>query len=171
LARADGHKADLYAGFSFGDGGSKITGFNQSLAWTLPSPKVHKLTIVLPDMSVQFGGHDGKDLTQVAYMVGPRVSLTPRYSRHKLFVQGLFGGVYTNDGTVDAGNNPTGAIGAGYEAFFHDRTEADVKANRPHLGLGFRVQVDYIMRSDRDSFTRASAGFVYRFAKHYPGTK
>jgi hypothetical protein len=168
LVHADGHKADLYGGFSFGDGGSKIAGFNQSLAWSLPSPKAHKLTLVIPDVSVQFGGHDGKDLTQVAYLFGARVSLTPRYSRHKAFAQALYGGVYTNDGTVDAGSNQAGAIGAGYETFFHDRTEAAKKTGDPHLGLGFRVQIDYVFRSERESFTRASAGFVYRFEKHRP---
>jgi hypothetical protein len=177
LAHADGHKADLYAGFSFGDGGSKISGFHQSLAWSLPSPKdspspkAHWLTLVIPDVSVQFGGHNGKDLTQVAYLFGARVSLTSRYSRHKVFAQGLYGGVYTNDGTVDAGSNQAGASGAGYETFFHDRTEAAKKIGDPHLGLGFRVQIDYVFRSERESFTRASAGFVYRFAKHRPGTK
>jgi hypothetical protein len=164
LAHADGHKADFYSGFLFGDGGSRLSGFHQSLGIGLRNAP--RVTIIAPDLSVRFGGHEGKDLTEVGFQFGMRVHVTSLAPANKFFVSVVGGGVYTNDGTTEAGTNGAGAIGFGYEYFKRRGEVSKERPNPPHVGLGFRAQIDYVMREGRESFTRVSAGVVYRFDRH-----
>ena len=161
LAHADGHKADLFGGITFGDGGSTVTGVRQAVAF---GTKVRWFSVVAADIDTRFGKHDGKALTQfVWHLGGARFTLNPD-ARCKVFAQVIGGAVYTNDGTDAAGNNGSGAIGLGVEYAFGERA---AEPPGPYLGLGFRVQYDYITRAGtRENFSRVSAGFVYRIAKH-----
>src|SRR4029453_8645873 len=159
LVYADGHKAGLYGGGSGGNGASKLFGFHEGLEW--PLHKYWRVSIVAPDISVEFGSHEGVKVTQFGWMFGARVALHRRYAPNKYFVHATGGGVYTNDGTSDAGTNGVIALGGGYERFFKKVTKEQVAAGT-HEGLGIRVQYDYIFRDGdtprRDGFSRVSAG-------------
>jgi len=175
LVYADGHKAGLSGGGSGGNGASKLFGFNLGFEHKLPGdvPDLAKykywwLGMVLADVSVQFGSHEGQ-VTQVTYMAGARVSLTPRHADNKFFAHGLLGFSNTNHLNHGAGNDFVYAFGGGYERF-KKRTPEQIKANQTHEGLGFRTQVDIIIRDNDDfdlgTFTRVSAGIVYRWRLH-----
>ena len=164
LAYADAHKMDYFLGGSGGDGGSGIGGAHASINW---GTKIPWLDVVGPDFSVQFGGHQGKSLTQVAYQGGLHFTLTSMKKPYKdmpvkPFAHFMAGGVYTNDSTGKAFKDGAFSFGFGVEQFFKkDATQTD------HFsGVGYRVQYDYIIRSgDRESFSRVSAGIVYRLLK------
>jgi hypothetical protein len=187
LAFADFHKVDFSGGGSGGTGGSGVGGFAQSLSWGVKfDNKFIRWTcsscgIVLPDISVQFGGHhdpvtDQKtdlDTTQVAYQAGFRwtpESLRGRNGKYvdkptKLFIQLLAGQVYTNDGTAAPGRNGVITLGGGIQ-YFPRKEDRTTKAGKvePHCaGLGFQAEFDKIWRSDREGFWRLSVGVVYRF--------
>jgi len=167
LAHADGHKADLFGGITFGDGGSTVTGVRQAVAF---GTKVRWFDFVAADIDTRFGKHDGAALTQFAWHVaGGRFTLNPG-ARCTLFAQVIGGGVYTNDGTNTARKNGSGAFGFGVEYAFGERATnppGQPPKPQPYLGLGFRVQYDYITRAGApENFSRVSAGFVYRIPKH-----
>jgi hypothetical protein len=178
VALADGHKAGLSGGGSGGSGASGLFGFHVGFEHKLPGdvdPKnladyrYWRWSIVYADVSVQFGSHDGQ-VTNVTAMGGVRYAVTPRHARDKIFAHGLLGISNTNHQNVGAGNDFVYAFGAGYERFFTQRTPAEVTANQSHQGLGFRTQVDVIIRDNDDlnlgTFTRVSAGLVYRWRVH-----
>ena len=170
FAFADGHKADYFAGGSGGTGGSKLGGIAQSLVFGFGRERVPWLGITAADASFQFGGENGRDLTQLTLQWGARVTLTSLKklapdaadTRVKVFVQGAGGFAYTNDGTDQSGSNGVGSFGGGIQWF--------AKTLRPgenrYAGLGFQAQADYIWRADRDGYWRVAGGVVYRFLHH-----
>jgi hypothetical protein len=183
VAFAESHKADLFGGGSGGTGGSKIGGYIVGVNWGTCVPWID---VVGPTVSTQYGGHDGKSLTQTAYHGGVRLTLTsmqrdraaekaaPSTSQKyyvdkdvKPFVHFLVGGVYSNinDGSGQALKDWSVTIGGGVDKFFHK-----VSLNgRDHVtGVGFRVQYDYVVRSgDSTNFHRVSAGVVWRILKEH----
>jgi hypothetical protein len=151
LAHADDHNADQYAAFSSGGGGSTLFGYRHAFALESPRPSNRNLGFVLADVSVQ----SGSQVTQVAFMAGPRVTIAKRVHPHKPLLQALVGGVYTNSAV--AGTTDTDfaiALGAGYEFIRNEESK-----------WGFRILVDRIRRfGDADDWlTRGSAGVVYRW--------
>jgi len=167
LALADGHKADYFSGASGGTGGSKLAGFTQSLVFGVANCRW--LNVTAADASVQFGGENGKDLTQVTYQAGVRVTLTSfkdspaNDTQLKVFVQGAGGFAYTNDGTSESGSNGVGSLGAGIQWFVGKVPVPGAPKEEQYGGIGLQAQVDYIWRSERSGYVRASAGVVYRF--------
>lgn len=170
-AYAESHKADLFGGGSGGNGGSTIGGWIAGINWGTACPW---LDIVGPTASTQFGGHDGKSLSQIAYHGGARVTLTSMKTARdghavdqtiKPFVHVLVGGVYTNinDGSGQAFKDLSWTFGGGVDKFWHHTT----LNGRDHTsGVGFRVQYDYIVRNgDHTNFSRVSAGIVWRILK------
>ena len=154
--RADDHRADIYAGFAGGGGASKLFGFSEAVAVAIP--KFKKVSFVPSDVSVEFGSHGDQGVTQVAYLVGARLTIAKPRLRSKVSFHALGGNVYTNDGTPDK-NNGAFALGAGWEWI--------PTPTKPSKGLGFRVQADYIWRTGvRDDFPRFSVGAIYRFGQH-----
>ena len=167
MAFAESHKADLFGGGSGGTGGSTIAGYLVGINWGTSNPWID---VVGPTVSTQYGGHDGKSLTQTAYHGGIR--LTVRSKQHvdmeyKPFVHVLFGGVYTNinDGSGQALKDASWTFGGGVDKFFHKIT---VQGLDHMTGVGFRVQYDYIVRvGDHTNFHRVSAGVVWRILKDH----
>jgi len=159
LAHADSHIADYYAAYSAGGGGSTLQGFRQ--AWTKgwDKPKACKLGAT-GDVSVQFGSHaDGTDVTQVIYTGGPRCTLAKHDSKTLVHVQGLLGGVYTNDGT-GAPNDTVFVLGAAIDQAL---TKKFTKMT-PFTGWGVRFEADRVFNlGDRESVNRYSIGVIYRF--------
>jgi hypothetical protein len=176
LVYADGHKAGLSGGGGGGNGASKLFGFHLGFdhklpgdAKTLADYNYWRWSLVLADLSVQFGSHDGQ-ATQVTYMAGARYELTPRFSQNKVAARALLGVANTNHLNHGAKNDFVYAFGGVYE-WFRKRTAEEIKNDDPQLGLGFHVQVDVIIRDndelDLGTFTRVSAGVVYRFRRHH----
>ena len=169
FAFADGHKADYFAGGSGGTGGSVVGGFAQSLFFGAEHACCPWLGIGAADGSVQFGGENGKDLTQLTLQFGARVTLTSLKDPNpdtqlKVFVQGGGGFAYTNDGTDQSGSNGVGSIGGGVQWFFHKVQVPDgTPGEMLYGGIGLQAQVDYIWRADRDGYWRVAGGVVYRF--------
>jgi hypothetical protein len=167
LAFADAHKADYYGGGSGGTGGSKVGGFVQSLVFGVE--RCRWLGVTAADASVQFGGENGKDLTQFTYQFGARVTLTSfktppaNDTKVKVFVQGGGGWAYTNDGTDQSGANGVGSLGGGIQWFAHKLPVPGATNKSAHGGIGVQAQLDYIWRAERQGYWRASAGVVYRF--------
>ena len=182
LAFADSHKADLFGGGSGGTGGSAIGGYIAGINWGTGLPC---LDFVGPTASTQYGGHDGKSLTQTTYNAGVRWTLSSmerdvaadradRTKKHyvdkpyKPFVQVLYGGVYSNvnDGSGAAVKDQSWDFGGGIDIF--SRTAKGPDGRDHYAGLGFRVQYDYIVRvGDSTNFHRVSAGLVWRILKEH----
>jgi hypothetical protein len=168
LAFADAHKADYYTGGSGGTGGSTIKGFAQSLVFGVE--RYRWLGLTAADASFQFGGHNGKDLTQTTLQFGARVTLTSfrkppaNDTRVKMFVQGAGGFAYTNDSTDQSGSNGVGSLGGGIQVFAHKVPVPETQNRQSRYGgVGFQWQYDYIWRSGRPGYWRTSAGVVIRF--------
>lgn len=175
LAFAESHKADLFGGGSGGNGGSTIGGYLVGINWGTSVPW---LDVVGPTVSTQYGGHDGKSLSQTAYHGGVRLTLTsmkkdPKDREHYLdvkckpFVHVLVGGVYTNinDGSGKALKDVSWTFGGGFDKFWHTR---DMNGRAHTTGVGFRVQYDYIVRTgDHTNFNRVAAGVVWRILKEH----
>lgn len=155
-ARAHGHTADAFLGYSFLDG-SSLSGFREtfcvSVPWTTSTGVKH--VSVVGDLGVRAGSHDNKDILQNAFMGGIRwqVAKSPD-DQNLLFGQFLVGGVHSRGSAVRATDKAFGFSG-GYE--YDLRTED---------GWAVRGQFDYL-RSGGDNFAGFSAGIVYRF-KHKP---
>ena len=164
LAFADSHRADVYSAFSSGGGGSNLSGFIVALGKTQIQPEQGPPKKVLlggvGGASVQFGSHEGRDVTQVVWSAGPRVTFEKdRESRNFFHAQVTFGGVYTNDGQEP--NDFATVVGAAYDFAFRPHAGAT-----KHPGLGFRLQADRVFNmGDRDDVWRLSAGFVYRIPR------
>ena len=155
-AHADDHRADISGAISYAKG-SKLLGVHEAYAQTIPGREQWS---VVGDFAVYFGSDDGRQITKVTYMVGPRLSLGTQSPHHKVVPYALIGGIYNND---DLGGATDGAIalGAGWEYI----QKPAVTGASSH-GLGFRAQADYVINlGDRDSFPRLSAGLIYRFGK------
>ena len=168
FAFADGHKADYFAGGSGGTGGSVVGGFAQSLFFGAEHACCPWLGIGAADGSVQFGGENGKDLTQLTLQWGGRVTLTSLKKPNpdtqlKVFVQGAGGFAYTNDGTDQSGKNGVGSFGGGIQWFAHQQPHPDGSKEMRYGGLGLQAQVDYIWRTEREGYVRVAGGVVYRF--------
>lgn len=170
-ALADGHKADYFAGGSGGTGGSKLGGVAQSLVFAFGRERCPWLGLTAADASVQFGGENGKHLTQLTLQWGARVTLTslkkpdPKTpdTQVKVFVQGAGGFAYTNDGTDQSGSNGVGSFGGGIQWFAEKGPHPDGSNEERYGGLGLQAQADYIFRADRDGYWRVAGGVVYRF--------
>lgn len=162
LAHADDHNADQFGGLSGGGGGSTLFGYRHAFALEAPRPNNRDLGFVLADVSVQFG----EEVTQVAFMAGPRWAIGKPDNPNKLLLQFLAGVVYTNDGsevttgttdTIDTTNKDFSiAVGVGYEFIAHRYSK-----------WGFRIQADGIRRfGDADDWLpRVSVGLVYRWPR------
>src|SRR5262245_52975393 len=79
-ARAHGHTADAFAGYSFLDG-SSLSGFHETFAVSMPwttSTGVKHVSVV-GDLGVRVGSHDNNDILQNTFMGGIRwqVAKTP----------------------------------------------------------------------------------------------
>lgn len=158
LARADSHIADFYSGFSGGGGGSTLLGFHQSFAKAWAEPPWCKLSAV-GDVSVQFGSHNGRDVTQVVYSGGPRCTFAKHDWRNLLQAQLLVGGVYTNDGVAEP-NDKALVLGVTYDRALTKASTRDT----PFKGWGVRVEADRVFNGgDRESVNRYSVGLIYRF--------
>ena len=175
VASAESHKADYYTGVSGGTGGSSVKGLAQSLVFGCEKcgERWRWLGFTAADGSFQFGGHEGKDLTQATVQFGARVTVTSlrkppqNDTRVKLFVQGAGGFAYTNDGTDQSGTNGVGSFGFGAQVFLHKQpvmSQSGTPTNKSHWGgLGFQWQYDYIWRTTRPGYWRTSGGVVIRF--------
>ena len=177
-AFADGHKADFFGGGSGGTGGSKLGGITQSLVFGLgregclwmKDKNCPWLGITANDLSVQFGGENGKELTQMTLQWGGRATLTSFKVPNpdtpiKVFVQGALGLAYTNDGTEQSGTNFVGSVGGGIQWFPNKLPHPDGKGEM-RGGFGLQAQADYIFRTTRSGYWRGAAGVVYRFLHH-----
>jgi hypothetical protein len=170
LASADSHNADVYGGGSGGGGGSKLGGFIVALGKTqlqdLKSPKP-VLWGGIGGASVQFGSHDGRDVTQIIWGAGPRFSFAKPGTMNFIHAQVQLVGVYTNDGRdiKDGDEKPNDfavVVGTAYDHAF-TRTQA---GSTPHPGLGFRFQADRVFNmGDRENVWRLSAGLIYRIPR------
>lgn len=152
LARAHTHNADINSAFSIGNGGSTVKGFHQTFAIELPWMD-RTFAIVPADVSVQFG----PQLTQVAYLFGPRATLGRDDDRTHVHLQALVGVVHTND-VAARSSDRDGAVllGVGLE-----------RALRGDYRWATRAQFDRVKRfGDRDDwFTRFSVGLTYRWTR------
>jgi hypothetical protein len=157
-ARADGHWADFYAAFSGGGGASNVYGIHSSFAVTSPGGPSHYLSLVLSDVSLQFGSHDGSDVTQATFLWGGRVTISKPAHKFKPSFHVLLGAV-TTDGVADGTTFAT-AFGGGVE--YLPNPESDDRKK----GFGVRAQIDRVVRAgDRDDFWRISGGVFYRFGR------
>jgi hypothetical protein len=172
LAYADSHNADYYGGGSGGGGGSTLKGFIVAFGKDLPKQPLAKHGIfwgVVGGASVQFGGHAGRDVTQVVLGVGPRVTFSK--SDWQIHGHAQFGDVYTNDGLLintkgePEPNDFDVAAGAAIDYLFPHGSFPGTNTHLP--GLGFRlIEVDRVFNhGDRSSVWRFSAGLVYRVPK------
>lgn len=165
LALADSHNADVYSGGSGGGGGSNLGGFIVALGKTRIQPEKGPQKKVLlggvGGASVQFGSHEGRDLTQVVWSVGPRFTFEKgRDSKNVFHAQVTWGSAYTNDGG-EGQNNFTTVVGAAYDRAFQSHG-----GMTPHPGLGFRLQADRVFnKGEREDAWRLSAGFIYRIPR------
>jgi hypothetical protein len=165
-ARADDHRADWFGGLS-GGRGSTLVGVHQSYALTLGMPD---FSVVVADFAVQFGSHNGSDVTQVPYMAGLRANFwKPDHKKHLFFAQVLGGGLYRNSGVTSgnggakSGNDGAIALGVGWE-FLPARQESGGQTIGDTWGI--RVGFDYIFSiGEFDNAPRLSVGVVYRFTK------
>jgi hypothetical protein len=154
VAHAHDHTADFFGGISFANA-STLWGLHQSLAITSPSPANHDLSFI-GDFTVHFGSHDDRDLTRVTFLGGIRYAPTGmRYFKNVVSFHLLAGGVH--DGAAEGSTEPALALGAGYEFL--------PKGDKSASGWAIRLQGDYVIVNDRESFPRFSAGVVYRI-KH-----
>jgi hypothetical protein len=169
LAVADSHNADAYGGGSGGGGGSNLGGFIVALGKTqiqdLKEPQ-RVLWGAVGGASVQFGTHDGRDVTQVVSTIGVRMTFAKPDGKDFVHAQVSVADVYTNDGqfTEDGDEKPHDfgvVVGAAYDRAF--RTH---EPGTPHPGLGLRFQVDRVFNmGDRGDVWRLSAGLIYRIPK------
>lgn len=160
LAFADDHRMDLYGGFSGGNGASKLFGFHQAIGivFSGENPKLHRVSAVA-DLSMQFA-NETSSVTQVLFMGGGRFAFSRPADKNKISAHILGGSEYYNQ-AGGATNTGVFAFGVGYEYLPTPR------GTRAMDGLGFRAQLDHIIRSgDAVNFWRASAGVVYRFGQH-----
>jgi len=160
LAFADDHRMDLYGGFSGGNGASKLFGFHQAIGivFSGENPKIHRLSAVA-DFSVQFA-NETSSVTQVLFMVGGRYAFSRPADKNKISAHFLGGTEYYNQ-AGGAANAGVYAFGAGYEYL------PTPKGTRQIDGLGYRAQVDHIIRpGSAVNFWRVSGGIVYRFGQH-----
>jgi hypothetical protein len=160
-ARAHGHTADAFGGFSF-TSASSLRGFHETYAvsWPLADPNAVKHVSVVGDLDLRVGSHKGNDVTQAAFAGGVRWQAVPSpTAKHIPFAQFLLGGMHTrgNAHNSDSAVRQTDlsyGLGAGYE--FDPSPE----------GWGARVQYDYA-HSGGDNFNGFSAGLVYRYKKQH----
>ena len=173
LAYADSHNADFGGGASWGGGGSTLSGFIVTLgrSWKVPEgnpPADSPRRIVFGEVgvsSVQFGGDAGRDVTQVIWGGGLRVSYAQPRSRNFFHAQVQLVGVYTNDGRfISSKGNPEPndkgvTVGGAYDWVFRK----PIGGLTPVRGLGLRGQVDRVFNlGDRHSVWRFSGGLIYR---------
>jgi hypothetical protein len=174
LAHADSHNADAYGGGSGGGGGSNLGGFIVALGKTqLQSPPGQPQRKVLlggiGGASVQFGAHNGRDVTQVIAEVGPRISFMKPRSKSIVHAQVSAAWVYTNDGRdIENGDekpNDFGiVVGVAYD--YALREGAGKGTSTAHSGLGMRFQADRVLNlGNREDVWRLSAGLIYRVPK------
>ena len=163
LAFADSHRADVYSGASGGGGGSNLGGFIVALGLTEIQQREPRNVLFggVGSASVQFGSHEGRDLTQVVWSIGPRLTFEKDQNSKNVFhAQVTFGGVYTNDGQGQ--KNMATVVGAAYDRAFHTH-----EGKTPHPGLGLRLQADRVLikGEERKDAWRFSAGFIYRIPR------
>ena len=65
--------------------------------------------------------------------------------------------------TSESGSNGVGSLGAGIQWVVGKVPVPGAPKEEQYGGIGFQAQVDYIWRSERSGYVRASAGVVYRF--------
>lgn len=171
-AFADSHNADAYGGGSGGGGGSKLGGFIVALGKTqlqAPPGQPQKKVLLggIGGASVQFGSHNGRDVTQVVADVGPRISYLKPRSKNVVHAQVTAAWVYTNDGRFikDGDEKPNDfgiVVGAAYDYGLREGSGTGTA----HSGLGMRFQADRIFNlGDREDVWRLSAGIIYRIPK------
>jgi hypothetical protein len=157
-AHAGDHKADVFVALSYLDakGSSiKLGGWHVSAAAT-PN-KLHPKLSLLGDLSVHYlgSGDDGKRVTQITFMAGPRLNLLGGH-HHMVFTHlALFAAVHRTGGELIGGNSAGAvAVGAGWDC-----------AAGTDRKWGSRLQVDWIepVRSELGRGIRISAGLLYRF--------
>jgi hypothetical protein len=172
-AYADSHNADFYGGAAYGGGGSKIGGFIVALGkdWLhgetprlTPGEEPIKFFIGgVGGSSVQFGSHEGRQLTRIVWGAGPRLTLTKPDTRHFFHIQAQWVGIYSNDGLDQEQPNDKGlAVGGAWDFSLHGAKDMTEKGTHVY-GMGIRVQADRIFNGgDRGSVWRVSAGLIYR---------
>ncbi len=153
-ARAHGHTADVFGGLCFASG-STLSGARETYALVLKRQDpnaVRYWSLILGDIGLHFGEHDGVDVAQIAGTVGIRGTYArSTMSEHLPFAQVLIGALHSQDGV----RNPTDfafGLGLGYEWAPAQKAVA------------FRVQFDYL-RGLGENFPGLSIGIVHRFKK------
>jgi len=165
LAQADGHSADFAAAYSASSGGSTLHGIQTTFAKSLGPLGPCALGATLVDVGFQIGEHEGRDLTHVFYMAGPRVTCkNSDEGRHLVHAQFLAGGAHSNDGRAGP-NDGALSLGVAYEF-----AAGGPSGRTRHKGLGGRAQVERIWRKGdgREAVTRFSVAAVYRFPETTP---
>jgi len=144
-AGADGHRADLFFGFSLAEG-SWLKGFHVSGEHLLPGLEKH--VFLVGDYSVHQGTrHVFQSGLNFSKDGGP-VGLSGRV---------LLGGV-----SDDAGTDLTLAVGGGFQVKIP--ASGSTRAAKPHWVL--HVQADYMQRKgSNDGFVRVSVGALVRFPR------
>ncbi len=158
-ASATGHNADLS-----GDGtlalGSRLWGFHEMFAKTLPVPKPYRDLSVVADLSIYRGSENNTPQTLIGWMGGARYTLggaTLRpvknvNARVTLSPYGLLGAFH-----------PNGHKGAASAAIGGALDVVAGKNSSSEPGWGFRASVDRVFRNGAPDVTRISLGTVYRF--------
>ena len=155
---ADDHRADRFAGLSYGRG-SSLFGVHYTDAVTLPGLR-KDLSAVYVDLAAHFGSEDGSDVARFSYMTGLRWTFAKEVvapndrgePKFLPFLQGLVGGVY-NDRVGEGGNDLALAVGGGLEYVLNRGTE--------NGEVALRAQADYFVKGGED-FPRFSFGVVIR---------
>lgn len=147
-ARADGHRAGLFGGFSVAEG-SVLNGANLTFDYA-GKDAAKKYFAVMADYSV----HDGDGFKRQIFTGG--VSASRRFNRVVVAAHGLLGGVW-GDGSSDV----AGTFGADFEVI------AVPKVLTPSaVQIAPLVRADYIVRGGpAPSFWRVSTGLVVRWPK------
>lgn len=149
VASADGHRAGLGGGPSYGNG-SSFWGFHVTGDWSPGSPAQKYLSLV-GDFSALFN----KDGDITTFMAGPSASYALLHDTKRLILSShaLFGGA---QGTTDI--IKAGAVGFGVEFVPRPKDTREV---------AFRMRYDRVIRgADEHDLHRVSVGVIYRWMKH-----
>jgi hypothetical protein len=164
-AHAGDHKADvmLAPSYLYVNGSSNLFGWHVSGAATL---KGHKEWSFVGDLSAHFYESDSaKHLTQITFMVGPRLTwFGGRRGMPFVHVMAV-GAFYRSDGRLQV-SNAAGAMAFGAGLDFSPGTHRATPKSLAILGSsGFRFQADYIrpLATDLKYSVRVSLGWIYRF--------